>query len=95
MKDLRTIFLLDLEANHTYKSIGRDTMQADIEHIQISPEQYRIPQRSSVAHGINWRLIFDYQQPFSLACSDLKSCYDIIVHSASRIAFKRLGIPLQ
>ena len=60
VKDLQTIVLLDLEANHTYKIIGRDEMQVDIEHIQIPPEQYRIPQRSSVEHGINRRLVFNY-----------------------------------
>ena len=41
MKYLRTIFLLDSEANHTYKHIRRESTRAAIEHGQISPEQYR------------------------------------------------------
>ena len=49
-------------------------------------------------HGINRRLVFDYQrylqQPFSIEFSDLKICYDIIVHSAASLVFKCLGIPL-
>ena len=71
-------------------------MIAAIDHRQISPEQYSKPQCSAVAHGINRRLAFDYQQylrqPFSLACSDLKIWYDQIVHSAARLALQRLGI---
>ena len=49
-------------------------------------------------HGINHILVFDYQlylrQLFSLACSDLETCYDIIVHSYARLAFQRIWIPL-
>ena len=73
-------------------------MIAAIDHRQISPEQYSKPQCSAVAHGINRRLAFDYQQylrqPFSLACSDLKIWYDQIVHSAARLALERLWISL-
>ena len=51
-----------------------------------------------MAHGINQRLVFDYQQfvqkPFSLACSAFKSCYDRIVHSDVSLALPRLGITL-
>ena len=64
----------------------------------ISPDQYSRPQRSAVSQWMNRRLVFGYQQylqqPFYLECSDLKSCYDIIVHSASSLALQRLGIPL-
>ena len=82
VKDLCTTFLLESEANHTYKRIGREAMQSAIEHRQIAPEQYSRPQRSAVAHRINGVLVFDYQRyllkPLSLACSDLKICYDRI-----------------
>ena len=68
-------------------------MQADIEHRKIAPEPYIRTQRSTVAHIINWKLVFDYKQylrqTFYLACSALKICYDRIVHSADR-----LGTPL-
>ena len=93
MKDLRTIFLLDYEANHTYKRIGRESMRSAIDHRQICPEQYSIPQHSAVAHGINQRLVIDYQQylrqTFSLAFSYLKSCYDRIFHSAASLDLQR------
>ena len=61
VKDLRTIVLLDSESTHTYKHIRREAMRADIDHRQISPEKYIREQRSAMEHGINQRLLFDYQ----------------------------------
>ena len=73
-------------------------MRSGIEYRQISPEQYIIPPRRAVAHRTNRRLVFDYQQylrqPFSLVCSDLKSCYGRISHTASILVFQRIWIPL-
>ena len=98
VKDLRTIVLIDSEENLTYKRIDREEMRDTIDHIQFSPEHYNRPQRNAMAHGIKRRLVFDYQkylrQNFSLACSDLKICFDRIVHSAASSAFQCLGIPL-
>ena len=98
VKNLRTVVPHDLEENHTYKRIGREAIRAAIEHRQISPEEYIRPQRSAVAHEINQRLVFEYQQylqqPFSILCSDLKSCYYRIFHSAAILALQCLGIPL-
>ena len=62
VKYLCTIVLLYSEANHTTKRIRKEEIQAAIERRQIYPEQYSRPQNSAVAHGINWRLVFDYQQ---------------------------------
>ena len=39
VKDLRTIVLLDSEANHTYKLILREATRAVKHYTQISPEQ--------------------------------------------------------
>ena len=73
-------------------------MQEAIEYRQISPKQYSRPQHRAVAHRINQRLVFDYQQyirqPLSLACSDLKILYGRNIHSAASLALQRLGIPL-
>ena len=59
VKDLQTILKLYAKANHTYKRIGRKGRSADINHEKLAPEQYSIPQRSSMAYGINCRLVFD------------------------------------
>ena len=73
-------------------------MISAVDHGKISPEQYSRPYSSALAHGINLRLVFDWQlylqQPFSLACSDLKSCCLRIFHSAASLALQRLCIPL-
>ena len=73
-------------------------MRSAIEHRQNAPDQYSRPNLSAVAHGINRILVSDnqqyLQQPLSLACSDLKICYDKIFHSATSQALQRLGIPL-
>ena len=71
-------------------------MRASIQHRKIALEQYSKPQRSTLAHGINQRLLFGYQrylqQTFYLSCSDLKICYDRIVHSPASLALQHLGI---
>ena len=84
VKDLRTIFLLDSEENHTYKRIGRKAIRAFIEHRKLLQSNTSDHKASTVSHGINRTLVFDYKryllQPFSLACSDIKICYDRIFH---------------
>ena len=73
-------------------------MRADVDNSQIAPKQYSRQQRSAVYHGINCKLLFDYQHylqwPFSLAWSDIKSCYDEILHYTIILDLQLLGIPL-
>ena len=73
-------------------------MRASIQHRKIALKQYSKPQRSTLAHGINQRLLFGYQrylrQTFYLLCSDLKICYDRIVHSPASLTLQHLVIPL-
>ena len=73
-------------------------MRAAIDHGKIDQEQYSRPHRSPLVRGFKRRLIIDYQlyvqQTFSFPCSDLKSCYDQIVHSDAILALQRLSIPL-
>ena len=61
VKDICSIVLLESEANHTYKLIGREEMRETIDHEKKSPEKYSRPHRSAVAHGINRILVLDYQ----------------------------------
>ena len=95
---LRTIVLMDAEFNHMNSVIGRLAMHRAIDTGQLAREQYSRPGRTAAAHALNRRLIFDTQLtkriPYSLAMSDLKSCYDRVVHSAVSLAFQRLGIPI-
>ena len=72
-------------------------MRAAIDNEKISLEQYGRPQLSAVACGINHILVFEYQESlqqfFSLTCSDMKSCYDRILHSTTILALQHLVIP--
>ena len=61
VKYLCTIVLIDSEVNNTYKRIIIEGMRLAIEHGKNATEQYSRPQHSAMAHGINRRLIFDYQ----------------------------------
>ena len=96
---LRTIVLMDAEFNHLNSVIGRLAMHRAIDTGQLAREQYSRPGRTAAAHALNRRLIFDTQLtkriPYSLAMSDLKSCYDRVVHAAVSLAFQRLGVPIQ
>lgn len=73
-------------------------MHRAIDTGQLANEQYSRPGRTAISHALNRRLLFDYhfmkRIPYSLACSDLKSCYDRVVHAAVSLAFQRLGIPI-
>ena len=62
VKEPHAIVLLVSEVNNIYKHIGREAMIVAIDHGQNFPEQYSNSQRSAVAHGINRRLVFDYQR---------------------------------
>ena len=95
---LRTIVLMDAEFNHLNSIVGRLAMHRAIDTGQLAREQYSRPGRTAAAHALNRRLIFDTQLtkriPYSLAMSDLKSCYDRVVHAAVSLAFQRLGVPI-
>ena len=95
---LRTIVLFDSESNHNNKRIGRQAMHAALAQNLIAEEQYSRPGRSAIEHALNRRLVFDHQRydrsPLALACSDLKSCYDRVVHAAASLALQRIGVPI-
>ena len=96
---LRTVVLFDSEANHTNKWIGQFTMEVSIRNNKIAPEQYSRPGRSTIHHALNCRLTFDHNAfkctPFALTCTDLKSCYNRVVHAAVSLAFQWLGLPIE
>jgi hypothetical protein len=96
VENLRTIVLLDSEANMNYKHLGRRAMKAAIKHNLIAPEQYSCPNRKAIDHALNRRLVIDHQlyrrQPFAMASCDLKSCYDCINHTASSLSLQCIGI---
>ena len=95
---IRTICLLYLEVNNNYKQHKRYAMRASIKHGHIYLDKYFQPRRNAMAHEVKIILVFDYQiyirWTFNLAYSDLKSCYDRIVHNTASIALQHLGLPI-
>ena len=75
-------------------------MEVAIKNNKIAPEQYSRPEHSAIDQTLNCRLIFNHNAfhwctPFALACSDLKSCYGRVVHTALSLALQRLGLPIE
>ena len=92
----RTLGILDTEFNHINGGTGREGMHAAVDHGLMATEQYSRPGRSAIDHALNRILVFDhfkYQRtPFCLASSDLKGCYDRIIHIAAYLAMRRVGV---
>ena len=91
--------LFDTESNHTNKWIGKLAMNQALQMDSIAKEQYSRPGQSAIDHALNRLLTFDHHgfqcPPFALACSNLKSCYDQVVHTVASLALQKLGLPIQ
>lgn len=93
---LRTIVLYEADFNFFNKCIGRQAMDNAMQNGNMASEQYAKPKSSAQEQCITRRLIFDIvrhtRQTLAMASSDLKSCYDRIVHSAAAFALQKNGI---
>ena len=71
-------------------------MEAALDNNAIAHEQYSRPSRTCIDHAVNRRLTIDHHQSkpicFALAMSDLKGCYDRIIHNAAALALLRIGV---
>ena len=89
---LQMIVLFDSEANHGFKWLGAFTMKLAIVSGEMALEQYSCPGRSAIDHALNRRFTFDHYRYcrllYALACSDLASCYDRVVHAAVSLALQ-------
>jgi Reverse transcriptase (RNA-dependent DNA polymerase) len=98
-EELRTILLFDVQFNGNNKLLGRRMMTFAEELNLIAPEQYGSRKHKSAMHQcMNKRLTFDLWRqlkwPAAMSMSDLKSCYDRIVHSIASLAMQRIGTPI-
>jgi len=91
-----TLGLLDSEFNHLNKRMQYKAMRLALDQDEIAPEQYSRPDRTCIDHALNRRLTADDRQAkrlcWALAMSDLKGCYDRIVHTAAAMALLCLGV---
>jgi len=72
-------------------------MEAALDNNAIAQEQHSRPSRTFIDHAVNRRLTIDHHQSkrmsLALAMSDLKGCYDRIIHNAAALALLRIGVP--
>ena len=88
--------LIEADFNLNNKYIGRDMLCKAEKALLLANEQYGSRKRkTAILHALNKRLTFDIlrqQKKGSAICSsDLKSCYDRIVHSFAALAMRRAG----
>lgn len=92
----RTLGILDTEINHLNKIMQHKAMHKALDQDEIAPEQYRRPGYTCIDHTLNRRLTSDDRQSkrlcWALTMSDLKGCYDRIVHIAACLALLWLGV---
>ena len=96
IEKLRTIVLYEADYNFMNKRIGRQAMDNALYNGLVAEEQYAKPNSDSITQCVNRKLIFDLvryaRSAFAMCSSDLKSCYDRIVHSAASLAMQKMGI---
>jgi len=59
---LRTIGILDTEANQSYKQLGREAMHKALDTGQIADEQFSRVGKSAIEQAINKQFIFNYHE---------------------------------
>ena len=95
---LRRISLLHPAFNMNNRRIGRLAMKAAEERELLADEQYGSRKnRSAEKHALNKRLMLDVMRisrtPGVLSANDAKSCYDRILHFATYVSLRRVGVP--
>jgi exonuclease III len=96
VEKLRTIVLYEADYNFINKRIGKQAMDNAMSNGLMAEEQFAKPHCDSISQCVNRKLIFDLvrlaKSSFAMCSSDLKSCYDRIVHSAASLAIQKMGI---
>ncbi|GFH51334.1 hypothetical protein CTEN210_07810 [Chaetoceros tenuissimus] len=92
----RFINILDAEKNQQNKIMQKEAMNKALQYGEIATEQYSRPGRNSLDHALNRRLVMDHRQyqrkPYAIGMSDLKGCYDRVIHNAAALALLRIRV---
>ena len=96
----RPVPLVEADMNENYKQMAKDAMVAADIYDLMANEQYGSRLYISVIHlATNKQLIYDIlrqmKQPVAVCSNDARSCYDRIVHVATFLGLRRLGIPIK
>jgi hypothetical protein len=98
INNLRTICLFEVDANYSFKHIGRQMMQNAEKHNTLAIEQYGSHKRH---RAIDWALnkvltndILQQAKHTGAICSnDAKACYDLICHAQASLCMQKYGVP--
>ena len=98
VEDLRPILLFEVDCNMANKRIGRVMMEMAERNDGLSKEQYGSRKDHSAGiQALNHCLAFDLlrleRRNGVDTAVDLRSCYDLIVHSAASLSMQRQGVP--
>ena len=99
VEKLRAIALLDSLFNHNNKNLGRQLMANAEHHHLVAREQYGSRKKHEcIDQSLNKILTTDYWRTMhytgAICSTDLKSCYDRIVHSVATLCCRRWGAPI-
>ena len=94
---LRTIGILDTEYNQMNKRVGHEGMNNAFKLKRVAKEQFAVNNSAAIDQIVAKRCFIDHNRfkrtCFCLTSSDLKGCYDRIIHIAAALALLRVGIP--
>ena len=100
VEKLRTILLLEADANMNYKQLGRDGMWNGLRSGVAAKEDYGGKKNHrAIEVSLNQRFTGDIlrqKRKAAIICStDAKGCFDRIVHIVAYIALRRFGVARQ
>jgi hypothetical protein len=98
INNLRTICLFEVDANYSFKHIGRQMMQNAEKHNTLAIEQYGSHKRHrAIDLALNKVLTNDILQQAkhtgAICSNDAKACYDLICHAQASLCMQKYGVP--
>jgi hypothetical protein len=96
--NLRTICLFEVDANYSFKHIGRQMMLNAERHKTLAKEQYGSCKRHrAIDLALNKVLTNDIlhqaKRTGAVCSNDAKACYDLIGHAQASLCMQRQGVP--
>jgi hypothetical protein len=96
--NLRTICLFEVDANFSFKHIGRQMMINAEKHQTLAKEQYGSRKRHrAIDLALNKVLTNDILRQAkrigAICSNDAKACYDLIGHAQASLCMQRQGVP--
>jgi hypothetical protein len=94
----QTVVLFPVDANYTFKHVGRSMMHMAEKAKVLAPEQYgsqKLHHATDLAVNkvLTYDLMRQLKRPGGVCSNNAKSCYDLIGHTVASLAMQRMGVP--